>query len=123
MSHGISQMKPSAPIAMNAGRHPQLSAIHGTRIGVMIAPPFDPALNTPVASARSRDGNNSATVLIDDGKLPDSPRPSKKRATLNPPAVRASAIPIADKLHTVTDPAKPRRVPKRSMMRPANKNP
>src|SRR5215467_9345568 len=108
MSQGISQKNPSAPVAMNAGRHPQLSAIHGTRIGVMIAPTFDPALNTPVASARSRDGNHSATVLIDAGKFPDSPRPSTKRAMLNPDAVRASAIPIADRLHTVTDPAKPR---------------
>src|SRR5436305_218961 len=47
---------------------------------------FEPALKIPVANARSRPGNHSATVLIDAGKLPDSPRPSANLAALNPSA-------------------------------------
>jgi hypothetical protein len=50
----------------------------------MMAPTFEPALKMPVASARSFFGNHSATVLIAAGKLPDSPRPRRKRATLKP---------------------------------------
>ena len=37
----------------------------------------------PVASARSFLGNHSAIALIEAGKLPDSPRPSEKRAAEN----------------------------------------
>src|SRR4051812_17977084 len=116
-------MKPSAPVATKAARQPQVSAIHGTTIGVMIAPMFDPALKIPVASARSRDGNHSATVLIDAGKLPDSPRPSAKRAALKPAVVRANAVDIAERLQIVTDAAKPFRVPMRSITRPATRKP
>ena len=39
---------------MNAACQPQCSAIHGTMIGVTIAPTFEPALKIPVANARSR---------------------------------------------------------------------
>ena len=67
-----------------AQRHPQLIVIHGTTSGATSAPTLVPELNTPVASARSRFGNHSATALIDAGKLPASPRPSPKRARLNP---------------------------------------
>ena len=45
-----------------------------------MAPTFAPALNIPVASARSFFGNHSATVLILAGKIPDSPKPSADRA-------------------------------------------
>src|SRR6185503_15913392 len=97
-SHAASQRKPNAPVMMNAHRHPQLSVIHGTNAGAMIAPTLEPALKIPVANARSRDGNHSATVLIAPGKLPDSPKPSAARATLNPPAVRANACDMAARL-------------------------
>ena len=50
--------------------------------GVTIAPILEPALNTPVANARSFFGNHSATVLIAAGKLPDSVRPRNARAIL-----------------------------------------
>src|SRR5439155_9348264 len=40
-----------------------------------------PELSRPVANARSRLGNHSATVLMATGKLPASPRPSAARAT------------------------------------------
>jgi hypothetical protein len=38
-----------------------------------------PALKIPVANARSRLGNHSATDLMAAGKLPDSPKPSIPR--------------------------------------------
>ena len=47
------------------------------------APTFDPALNTPIASARSLAGNHSVTALTPAGKLPDSPTPRPKRAIAN----------------------------------------
>src|SRR4029079_8566434 len=116
-------MNPSAPVVMNAARQPHVSVIHGTMIGVMIAPTFDPALKIPVASARSLEGNHSATVLIDAGKLPDSPNPRAKRAALKPAVVLASAVDIADTLQITTEAANPRRVPMRSITRPAISNP
>ncbi len=124
MSHAISQMNPSAPVAMNAARHPHVSAIHGTMIGVMIAPTFEPALKMPVANARSRDGNHSATVLIDAGKvarLAEAEREARD-AESGAPSARAPCA-IADRLQTTIEPANPRRVPKRSMIRPANRKP
>ena len=69
---------------MNAACHPNATASHGTASGATSAPTFVPALKMPVASARSRLGNHSATVLIAAGKLPDSPIPSANRATTNP---------------------------------------
>ena len=92
-------------------------------IGVRIAPTFDPALKIPSRTRARVLGNHSATVLIDAGKFPDSPRPSAKRAALNPAAVRANACAIAATLQITIAPAKPRRVPTRSMMRPATRNP
>ena len=44
-----------------------------TKIGVRIAPTFEPALNKPTANARSRCGIHSATALSDAGEFPDSP--------------------------------------------------
>ena len=38
--------------------------------GAMTAPMFAPALKIPVARARSRRGNHSATVLMAAGKFP-----------------------------------------------------
>src|SRR5215212_4425581 len=89
--HAISHRKPIAPVAMNAARQPHVSVIQGTTRGVTSAPMFVPELNIPVASARSFLGNHSATVLIEAGKLPASPRPRKKRATPKPNTERASA--------------------------------
>src|SRR5215212_11194716 len=94
----MSHVNESAPVQMKAKRQPNVVAIHGTTSGVTTAPTFVPALKIPVASARSRAGNHSATVLIDEGKFPDSPRPSAKRAALNWNALRASECAIAAKL-------------------------
>ena len=46
----------------------------------MIAPTLAPALNRPIAKARSRCGNQSVTARMPAGKLPDSPMPRPNRA-------------------------------------------
>ena len=89
----------------NAHCHPQLIAIHGTTSGATIAPTFVPALKIPVASARSRLGNHSATVLIAAGKFPASPSPSANRAAENPLTVRTIACAIAAMLQINSDSA------------------
>ena len=64
-------------------RQLKASTSHGTSNGVMIAPTLAPALNSPMAKARSRCGNQSATARMPAGKLPDSPMPRPKRAMAN----------------------------------------
>src|SRR5687767_14109409 len=81
-----SHRNPIAPVAMNAHSQPQVSVIHGTTIGVTSAPTLVPALKIPVAVARSRLGNHSATILIEPGKFPASPSPSANRAAMKPAA-------------------------------------
>src|ERR1043165_6532358 len=83
-SDAASQRKPIAPVAMNADFQPHLEVSQKTTGGVTIAPMLVPELNIPVASARSFLGNHSATVLIAAGKLPASPRPSRKRTAMKP---------------------------------------
>src|SRR3954462_9571458 len=107
-------MNPSAPVATNAARQPQVTAIHGTAMGAMIAPTLLPALNTPTASALSFFGNHSATVFNDAGKLADSPRPSSARIIPNAPTVVARAVAIAATLHTTIAAENPVRTPMRS---------
>ena len=68
----------------NAQYHPKRAVMIGTTIGVITAPMFVPALKRPVANARSRRGNHSATVLIAAGKFPDSPSPSRNRTNRKP---------------------------------------
>src|SRR2546426_687511 len=80
------------PTATNAQRQPHVSAIQGTTRGVTIAPVFVPALKIPVASARSSFGNHSPTLLIEPGKLADSPNPSIPRAAAKAAVVRANAV-------------------------------
>ena len=85
MSHqNASHTNPSAPVATNAQYQPQRSVINGTTSGVTSAPMLVPELKRPVANARSRFGNHSATTLIAAGKFPASPRPSANRATMKP---------------------------------------
>src|SRR5258705_4502038 len=112
-----------APVAMKAARQPQVRVIQGTVRGVISAPVFVPELKLPVASARSFLGNHSATVLIDAGKLPASPRPRKNRATPKPKTERAKAWPIAATLQNMIDNEKPFRVPIRSIKRPTPSSP
>ena len=68
----------------NAQYQPMASVIHGTASGVIRAPTLVPELKIPVAKARSRFGNHSATALMEAGKLPASPKPRRRRATMKP---------------------------------------
>jgi hypothetical protein len=122
-TQNATQMNPTAPVAINAPCHPHRDASHGTIIGHVTAPTVLPALNSPVARARSCTGNHSATVLTAAGNLPPSVRPSQARATLNPVTVRAAACPIAARLQKATDDKSPRRTPTRSINRPADAYP
>ena len=70
---------------------PQSMAISGTISGVTMAPTLVPALKIPVANARSRFGNHSATALMPAGKPPPSPTPSTIRARMKPVTVRTAA--------------------------------
>src|SRR6186997_1335122 len=131
---------------MNASYHPQASTIAGTSSGVASAPIFVPELKIPVARARSFFGNHSATVLIEAGKLPASPNPSKNRTMMNPRtdmnavdvemypnqlSTTAAAVPIgtthawaiAARLQTVIERANPFLVPTLSMNHPTNSSP
>ena len=77
----------------------------GTIAGATIAPTFAPELNSAVANARSRLGNQWATALIDDGKFPPSPRPSATRAAMNPFTLPTSACAAAARLHAAIETA------------------
>src|ERR1700683_2899671 len=103
------------PAKMNAMCQPQVSATHGMTIGAMIGPKLDPELNKLVAKVRSFLGNQSATVLIDDGKLPASLNPRQMRATKNPLTLETSACPIAARLQPAIEREYPILVPKRSI--------
>ncbi len=92
----------------------------GTNRAAIIAPKLVPLLKMPVARARSRFGNHSATVLIEAGKLPPSPMPNALRtrmcmATRRP--TKALAIPNTDQ--TIRQRARPSLVPILSMTQPA----
>src|SRR5208337_3325246 len=108
---------------MNAMCQPQVSAIHGTIIGAMIGPKFEPELNKLVAKLRSFLGNQSATVLTDDGKLPASLIPKQMRAAKNPLTVDTSACAMAARLQPVIEMAYPILVPNRSTKYPKNNSP
>ena len=118
-----SHSRSSAPVAMNAQRHPSQRVIAGTSSAATITPTLLPALKIPVASARSFCGNHSATALTAAGKFPDSPAPSRARATPKPATVRARACPMAARLQTSTASASPKRTPIRSMTRPMTRSP
>ncbi len=100
MSQVTSHVALSTPVNRNAACQPHVTAIAGTAIGASIAPTFDPELKRPVAKARSRSGNHSATVLIAAGKLPASPSPRKNRAMPKPSKLPTSAWLIAATLQT-----------------------
>src|SRR5687767_13344249 len=65
--------------------------MRGTSNGVARAPIFVPELKIPVARARSFFGNHSATVFMDAGKFPASPRPRINRTMINP-TTEANAV-------------------------------
>ncbi len=92
----------------------------GTKRAAIMAPTFAPLLNIPVASARSRFGNHSATVLIDAGKLPPSPMPKALRTMMcmiTSRPTKALSIPKRDQ--TTSEIARPSLVPILSITQPA----
>ncbi|MNS56874.1 hypothetical protein D3C72_897470 [compost metagenome] len=54
-------------MAMNAACQPHTARISGSRAGVTMAPTLVPALNRPVAMARSPAGNHRRTVFTQAG--------------------------------------------------------
>src|SRR3569833_3246320 len=84
-------MNPKAPVTTNAVCQLYAPSSQGTSIGATTAPMLAPELNNPVAKARSRLGNHSATLFMAAGKLPDSPTPNAVRATANPKVLRTAA--------------------------------
>src|ERR1039458_8877420 len=74
----------------------------------------------PVASARSRLGNHSATVLMEAGKLPASPTPNALRIStciITSRPTKALQMPNTDQ--TISERASPILVPILSMTQPA----
>src|SRR5689334_16225353 len=110
---------------MNAHRHPHAGfvAIGGTIAAATRIPTFVPALKIPVANARSFRGNHSATVLMQAGKFPASPRPNANRAVANPATELTAAWAIAAILQKNTESEKPFLVPNQSITRPATSKP
>ncbi len=103
---------------MKAIRQPRVRVIAGTSRGATTAPTLVPALNRPIASARSLRGNHSVTAASDAGNAPDSPSASGMRAIAKPTVERARAWAMWPTVHSVTARANPARAPIRSTIRP-----
>src|SRR5262249_22637880 len=89
----------------------------------MNAPNIEALLKTPIASARSRTGNQLATTLLPPEKLPHSPVPSQKRKTQNcriEVAIECSPFPND---HHNTAKVNPARTPARSINQPIGNAP
>ena len=94
---------------------------HGTNSAATMAPKFEPLLKMPVARARSRLGNHSATVLMEAGKLPASPTANALRTRMcivTSRPTKALAMPKMDQ--TMSDRARPSLVPILSMTQPGH---
>src|SRR3546814_12725831 len=83
----------------------------------MIPPNEAPALKMPCASARSREGNQSALALAAPGQLPASLTPSVARRKTSSGIERTSACAAIDRDQTTTERVKPIRVPLESTRR------
>src|SRR3546814_6260118 len=77
----------------------------------MIPPNEAPALKMPCASARSREGNQSALALAAPGQLPASLTPSVARRKTSSGIERTSACAAIDRDQTTIERVKPIRVP------------
>ena len=101
-----------------------VSAIHGTTSGVTIAPTFVPGVEDPRrerALARRKPLGDRLDRRREIPRLAEAEREARRAESRG--GSRASACDIAARLHTTTAPANPRRVPMRSMIRPATRNP
>ena len=103
---------------MKAARQPQASTMAGMIRGVTIAPMLVPALNRPVAKARSFLGNHSAMAFTPPGKAPPSPTPRATRAAMNPVVERAKAFDMCASCQIRKARPKPNRAPSLSITRP-----
>src|SRR3954462_13776499 len=93
---------PNTDVSRKQARQPYIAFSATNAGGPIIDATFEPALNTPVAKARSFLGNHSATALMAAGKLPASPRPSMARQKPKPSVDRDSACsPAATDHHTI----------------------
>src|SRR5258706_11821237 len=101
-SHTMSHARLKEPVTTNAARQPKARVIPGTISGVRIAPTFEPALNIPVANARSRCGNHSAIAFRPAGKFPDLPNPRANRNAVNPAIQDAHASAALEKVPRAT---------------------
>src|ERR1700678_4551525 len=77
-------MRPMEPVVRKAACQPHLPVTKATRMGATKKLTLAPELKSPVARARSSEGNHSVVALMAAGKLPDSPRPSMARAMQKP---------------------------------------
>src|ERR1700761_6835678 len=124
MNHqNISQIKPSAPVRIKAICQPYAARINGTAIGATTAPILAPELKIPVASARSRLGNHSATDLMAAGKFPDSPNPNPDRAIVKPKVFPVSACAMAKTLQMIMEMTYPNLEPTLSTIQPKASRP
>src|SRR5271156_6557860 len=123
MSQTTAQMIPMEPVQMKAACHPHLAATTAIRAGAIKADALEPELKSPVARARSSEGNHSVVALMAAGKFPDSPRPRKMRA-MQKPATLATMEGLME-AHPQIRMARayPVLVPSLSMMRPAKRKP
>ena len=90
-----------------------------TTTGATMLPTLAPALKIPVAYARSRLGNHSATVLMQAGKFAASPRPSRNIASAKLATENAAPGSMAATLHRQMAIANALRVPSLSVSPPA----
>ena len=86
-------------------------------------PMLAPELKRPVASARSRLGNHSATVLMQAGKLADSPMPSRNMAMIRVTTEVAAPGPMAAMLQRTMAMENALRMPSWSVSLPAIRKP
>ena len=118
-----SQISPIEPVQMKAACQPNRVVMAAIRIGATKAEALDPELKSPVAKARSSDGNHSVVALIAAGKFPDSPRPRKIRAMQKPATLPTMEWLMDAHPQIRMARAYPVFVPSLSMIRPANRKP
>ena len=103
---------PSAPVVMNAARHPYLMASGPSSSGIITAPIVPPLNERAMPRARSVAGSVSTAVRRPPGNVAPSPRPSTARATAKPTNVPIPAWDMLAPVHTATASSMPMRRPK-----------
>ena len=86
--HDATQTAPISPETTNGPRQPRYFASQTVSGGATTAPRLAPPMATPIAIARSRPGNVSATAFAAPGKQPPSPIPRRNRQAPSCQALR-----------------------------------